>query len=141
MLHYRLHFYLFLFIETYNILKQVSYYSNLYEYLICDKQLENEYNVKRNTLFIHFFNLKFPQLSSFMMVNELEASYRLYHRRLCFTAHRWQARTAEAVSTSETSVSFKQRTWHNIPEDSHLHICKINYFCVMRVGAEGQVGW
>jgi hypothetical protein len=27
----------------------------------------------------------------------------------------------EAVSTSETSVSFYQTTRHNIPEDSHLH--------------------
>jgi hypothetical protein len=27
----------------------------------------------------------------------------------------------EAASTSETSVNFYQTTWHNIPEDSHLH--------------------
>jgi hypothetical protein len=28
----------------------------------------------------------------------------------------------EAASTSETSVNFYQTTWHNNPEDSHLHI-------------------
>jgi hypothetical protein len=27
----------------------------------------------------------------------------------------------EAASTSETSVNFYQTTWHNIPEDNHLH--------------------
>jgi hypothetical protein len=27
----------------------------------------------------------------------------------------------EAASTSETSESFYQTTWRNIPEDSHLH--------------------
>jgi hypothetical protein len=26
----------------------------------------------------------------------------------------------EAVSTFETSVSYYQTTWHNIPKDSHL---------------------
>jgi hypothetical protein len=28
----------------------------------------------------------------------------------------------DAVSSSETSVSFYQTTWRNIPEGSHLHI-------------------
>jgi hypothetical protein len=28
----------------------------------------------------------------------------------------------EAVSTSETSVSFYQTTWRNIPEESHLPV-------------------
>jgi hypothetical protein len=27
----------------------------------------------------------------------------------------------EAVSTSETSITFNQTTWCNIPEDSRLH--------------------
>jgi hypothetical protein len=27
-----------------------------------------------------------------------------------------------AVSTSETSVNFYQTTWHNIPEDTQLHL-------------------
>jgi hypothetical protein len=27
----------------------------------------------------------------------------------------------EAANVSETSVNFYQTTWHNIPEDSHLH--------------------
>jgi hypothetical protein len=30
-------------------------------------------------------------------------------------------RKMEAVSTSETVVNFYEATWHNIPEDSHLH--------------------
>jgi hypothetical protein len=29
----------------------------------------------------------------------------------------------EAVRAFEILVSFYQTTWHNIPEDSHLHIC------------------
>jgi hypothetical protein len=29
----------------------------------------------------------------------------------------------DAASTSEMSLSFYQATWHNIPEDSHLHTC------------------
>jgi hypothetical protein len=28
----------------------------------------------------------------------------------------------EAVSTSQTLVSFCETTWRNIPEDSHLHV-------------------
>jgi hypothetical protein len=28
----------------------------------------------------------------------------------------------EAASTSEMSVNFYQTTWHNNPEDSHLHL-------------------
>jgi hypothetical protein len=28
-----------------------------------------------------------------------------------------------AASTSETLVNFYQTTWHNNPEDSHLHTC------------------
>jgi hypothetical protein len=30
----------------------------------------------------------------------------------------------DALSTSETSVSFYQPTRRNIPEDSHLYICR-----------------
>jgi hypothetical protein len=30
----------------------------------------------------------------------------------------------EAARTSETSVNFYQTTWHNNPEDSHLHTCR-----------------
>jgi hypothetical protein len=29
----------------------------------------------------------------------------------------------EVVSSSETPVNICQTTWHNIPEDSHLHTC------------------
>jgi hypothetical protein len=29
----------------------------------------------------------------------------------------------EAASTSEMSTNFNQTTWHNNPEDSHLHTC------------------
>jgi hypothetical protein len=33
-------------------------------------------------------------------------------------------------STPETLVSFNQTTWHNIPEDSHLHArCHENLKC------------
>jgi hypothetical protein len=33
----------------------------------------------------------------------------------------------EAENTSETFVNFYQTTWHNIPEDSHLHThCREN---------------
>jgi hypothetical protein len=32
-----------------------------------------------------------------------------------------KAMMMEATSTSETSVSFYQTAWHNIPKDSHLH--------------------
>jgi hypothetical protein len=46
----------------------------------------------------------------------------------------------EAVSNSETSVSFYQTARHNIPEHSHLQICKILYSCVMNV-ASAEVGW
>jgi hypothetical protein len=31
----------------------------------------------------------------------------------------------EAVSTSETFFIFYETTWHNIPEDSHLHTCHL----------------
>jgi hypothetical protein len=30
----------------------------------------------------------------------------------------------EAASTFETSASFYQTTWRNVPEDSHLHTCR-----------------
>jgi hypothetical protein len=30
-------------------------------------------------------------------------------------------RKQQAVNTSETSVSFYQTTWRNIPQDTHLH--------------------
>jgi hypothetical protein len=29
---------------------------------------------------------------------------------------------AKAASTSEMSLNFYQTTWHNIPEDSHVHL-------------------
>jgi hypothetical protein len=58
----------------------------------------------------------------------------------------------EAVSTSETSVSFYETTRHNIPEDSHLLVmlivqsaqCKpefsfVNTFCATRAILHTQV--
>jgi hypothetical protein len=33
-----------------------------------------------------------------------------------------------AVSTSDMSVNFYQTTWHNIPEDSHLHSKEVGFF-------------
>jgi hypothetical protein len=38
-----------------------------------------------------------------------------------FLARVFIALMMEAVRTSETSVSFYQATWLNVPEDSHLH--------------------
>jgi hypothetical protein len=52
--------------------------------------------------------------------------------------HQGDALMVEAVSTIETSVSFYQTTRHNIPEESHLQICKINCFCVMNGLCEGE---
>jgi hypothetical protein len=37
------------------------------------------------------------------------------------------ALVVEATSTSEMFVNFYQRTWHNIPEDSHLNTRKVSY--------------
>jgi hypothetical protein len=41
---------------------------------------------------------------------------------VCYIFYRAIALMMETVSTSETSVSFYQTTWRNVPEDSHLYI-------------------
>jgi hypothetical protein len=34
----------------------------------------------------------------------------------------WDIASCTLVDTPETSVDICQTTWHNIPQDSHLHI-------------------
>jgi hypothetical protein len=68
--------------------------------------------------------------------------YSLVETDQCFRGayclhHQVDALMMEALSTSEMSVSFCHTTWHNIPEDSQLQICKTNYSCVMKGGSEG----
>jgi hypothetical protein len=43
---------------------------------------------------------------------------------LCYAVLQFRviALLMEAISTSELLINFYQTTWHNIPEDSYLHV-------------------